>query len=215
MKVLIAPQFNSSMPKLSSVERSEVAHLFSLVSSLSREELLATPLITKLAISEGDLYTLRTTSTRVFCTFDASGDLIFVDVASVREPRLEVPKPIDKEVTLFGPKGNPVAYIATDDENTIYSFDGQPFAYLDGDSIYGFNGEHLGWFEEGIVWDHQGKRVGSTSAACPAFTKFEPFKGFKRFKPFKSFKKYAPYKPYKSFSNSGQELLGFLRQGQQ
>ena len=66
MKVLIAPQFNSSMLKLSAAEQSEVGHLFSLISSLTREELLATPLITKLDISEGDLYTLRTTSTRVF-----------------------------------------------------------------------------------------------------------------------------------------------------
>ena len=64
------------------------------------------------------------------------------------------------EITLFDANGAPVAYIAPDEEWAIYLWNGKPVAYLehDGDafSIYGFNGKHLGWFDEGVVRDHQG-----------------------------------------------------------
>lgn len=214
MRILITPQFNASMLKLSASEQTEVSHMFSLANSLEKEQLLSSPLITKLNSSESDLYTLRTRSTRIFCTFDAAGDLLFVDVSAAKDRWVEENQPVDKETTLFGSKGDPVAYIATDGENTIYSFDGQPLAYLEKGNVYGFNGLHLGWFENGIVWDHNGERVGFTSSNCPSFTKFEPFKGFKRFKPFKSFKQFAPFKPYKKYSNSALSLLTFLKQGQ-
>ena len=214
MKVLITPQFNASMQKLSGPEQTEVVQMFSLASSLEKEQLLSSPLITKLNSSESDLYTLRTRSTRVFCIFDNAGDLLFVDVAAAKDRWVDEIQTAQKEKTLFGHKGDPVAYIATDDENTIYSFDGQPLAYLEKDNIYGFNGLHLGWFEDGIVWNHSGERVGFISSSCPAFTKFEPFKGFKRFKPFKNFRKFAPFKPFKKHSNSSISLLNFLQQGQ-
>jgi len=90
-----------------------------------------------------------------------------------------------EETTLFDPDGNSVAYIAPDDENTIYLWSGKPVAYLEGENIYGFNGKHLGWFEEGIIWDHDGNRVGFIKGTLPVFAKFEPFKAFKQFKPFK------------------------------
>ena len=41
-----------------------------------------------------------------------------------------------EEITLFDPDGNPVAYIAPDDKNTIYLWSGKPVAYLKGEDIY-------------------------------------------------------------------------------
>jgi hypothetical protein len=32
-------------------------------------------------------------------------------------------------------------------------------AYVDEDSVYGFNGKHLGWFRGGAVYDHGGSIV--------------------------------------------------------
>lgn len=207
MRVLITPQFNASMLNLGKNAQQEISQLFALASSMSLEQLIDLPIFTKLESGNGDMYTLRTRSTRVFCTFDSADDLLFLDAKEVRYPSIEAPTPQDSEITLFGPKGDPKAYIATDEENTIYSFDGRPLAYLDQDNIYGFNGHHLGWFEDGIVWDHKGLRTGFTSSTCPAFTKFEPFKGFKRFKPFKNFKRFAPFKPFKSLSQSKTDML--------
>ena len=213
MRVLITPQFNAAMLQIGKNAQHEVSQLFALASSMSREQLIDSPLLTKLEAGGGDVYTLRTRSTRVFCTFDSAEDLLFLDVKEVKYPSIETPPAQESEITLFGSKGDPKAYIARDEDNTIYAFDGRPLAYLDGENIYGFNGQHLGWFEDGIVWDHKGLRIGFTSSKCPAFTKFEPFKGFKRFKPFKSFKRFAPFKPFKSFSTSNVDLLTFLEAG--
>lgn len=212
MKVLITSNFNSAMQSLSKAAQREVSSLYTLVSSLSREELVNSPLLTKLEFTSGDIYTLRTRTVRVFCAFDSEDDLLFLDVKEVKGPTVEsAPQP---EITLFTPRGAPQAYIATDEENTIYSFDGRPLGYIDDQAnVYGFNGRHLGWFEEGKIWDHEGRRVGYTSQTCPAFVQFEPFKGFKRFKPFKAFAQFPPFKPFKSLTNSQIDLLRFLEQG--
>ena len=212
MRVLITPQFNRAMLSLSTDARTEASRLFALVSAISKEQLIKSPLLTKLERGKEDIYTLRTQSVRVFCAFDPAGDLLFLDVSEARSPSASEIGP--DEITLFGRHGEPKAYIATNDENTIYAYDGRPLAYVDENSnVYGFNGQHLGWFEGDIVWDHRGRRIGFTSKACPAFTRFEPFKGFKRFKPFKRLTRIAPFKPLKSLSSSPDDLLVFLEDG--
>ena len=118
-----------------------------------------------------------------------------------------------EEITLFDVEGNPIAYIAPAEENTIYLWSGEPVTYLDGENIYGFNGKHLGWFEEGIIWDHEGNRVGFIKETLPVFPKFEPFKAFKQFKPFKAFKEFTPFKPFKTMNVSNILLSVFLRKG--
>ncbi|MBP2159579.1 MULTISPECIES: 4-fold beta flower protein [Asticcacaulis] len=121
------------------------------------------------------------------------------------------------EISLFNGTGEATAYIAVDDGLTIYTWNGKPVAYLDpvqsgGFNIYGFNGYHLGWFSDGVVWDHNG------DAACSVkerqgTTQFEPFKSFKEFKPFKSFKEFAPYKPTLSNSFGTQPCSLLLARG--
>jgi hypothetical protein len=108
------------------------------------------------------------------------------------------------EVTLFDGSGKATAYIALDDEMTVYLWSGKPVAYLDRDSaggyhVYGFNGKHLGWFVDGVIWDYKGKASCAVEEKLQS-TQFEPFKSFKQFKPFKSFKEFAPFRPF--FSNS-------------
>lgn len=104
----------------------------------------------------------------------------------------------NNEISPFDSSGKPVAYIALDEEMTIYLWGGKPVAYLkrgsDGYDVYGFNGEHLGWFLKGAVWDHDG------AAACAVkemmqSTAYEPYKSYKQYKPYKSYTKYAPYQP--------------------
>ncbi|HCP31946.1 TPA: hypothetical protein DIT45_01645 [Candidatus Acetothermia bacterium] len=52
------------------------------------------------------------------------------------------------EIDFYDHSGSSVAY--TQDGIHIYTFSGEPVAYLDGDSVYSFSGEHLGWFEDGF-----------------------------------------------------------------
>ena len=118
------------------------------------------------------------------------------------------------ELTLFDAQGKPVVYVSPDEEMTIYSWDGRPLAYLDENgNVYGFNGKHLAWFEDDILWDHTGNRCGFTQSTCPVFTNFEPFKSFKQFRPFRAFAEFAPFKPFKSQGNSNRPLLSLLEAG--
>lgn len=93
------------------------------------------------------------------------------------------------DVTLFDKRGKAIAYISTDDDQTIYLFDGEPVAYLihKGETyhIYGFNGKHLGWYEEGVIHDLRGDGVGFVTGAIRMITETEPLKNMKQEKPYK------------------------------
>lgn len=93
----------------------------------------------------------------------------------------------DQEISLFDAGGRATAYIAVDDELTIFLWSGKPVAYLEPSDagefhVYGFNGSHLGWFLQGAVWSHDG------SASCAvkelmSSTEYEPYKSYKEYKP--------------------------------
>lgn len=206
------------MLTLSASMQQEVSTLFSYCNTADKEHIVASPL-TQIASENNDIFTLRGNSVRIFCTFSMEGDeesIVFLDVKSVssyggRKKQTQ----LRGEITLFGSQGEPIAYIEDSSDKTIFTFNGEPTAYIDeANNIYGFNGKHMGWYEDQVIWDHAGNRVGFTKNTCPTFTQFEPFKGFKQFKPFKGFKQLAPFKPMKhmhSLSNIG--LLQFLKAG--
>lgn len=217
MKTLIAHQFNLAMRRLDPAMQEEVKKLFLFSNSADKEHLFASPL-TQIDSPNNDIFTLRGKLVRIFCTFlieENQEAIVFLDVKQVRNfSRGSGYSDLQGEVTLFSAEGDPIAYIDDSDESVIYTFNGEPVAYIkEGNSVYGFNGAHLGWYEDQIVWDHSGCRVGFTKNTCPTFTRFEPFKGFKQFLPFKSFKHFAPFKPIKTTAISNASLLAFLKAG--
>jgi hypothetical protein len=119
------------------------------------------------------------------------------------------------EITLYNSDGEATAYIDTDDEMTIYLWDGKPVAYLDGKSIYGFNGEHLGWFEHGVIWDHDGNCVGFIRGAVSILTRLEPLKGLQELQPLRSLEELEPLEPLHSRLWSDMPLEIFLAEGQE
>ena len=123
----------------------------------------------------------------------------------------------DEEISLFNSKGKPIAYIDTKEDLTIYMWSGKPVAYLsknnDDFDIYGFNGTHLGWYIDGVIYDHKGDAVGFIKGAVNMYTEYEPYKSYKEYKPYKAYKAYAPYRPYLSNSFSNTPLSIFLLGG--
>jgi hypothetical protein len=117
------------------------------------------------------------------------------------------------EITLYNKNGKPVAYIADDNENSIYLWNGNVVAYVYEDKIYGWNGKHLGWFVDGIIYDLNGFIVGFTQEKCPVATWAEPAKSAKYAKP----AKYAPQSPYArpalTMTYSNKDLEEFLKAG--
>ena len=122
-----------------------------------------------------------------------------------------------QEISLFDYDGNATAYISADSQNTIYLWNGTPAAYIyntGGDyHIYGFNGQHLGWFENGIVRDSNGYAVGATKNAYFGVTRVEPVKSVKQVKPVVSVRRVAPVKPVFSMSWSRTPLGVMLTSG--
>ena len=118
------------------------------------------------------------------------------------------------EESLFDILGNPVAYISYDNDNTIYMWDGRPVAYLEPtNTIYGFNGRHLGWFENGRVRNLRGEICGFNKMAADIYTGYEPYKAYKQYRPYRSYKEYVHYKPYFGYTKSNESLSQFLIQG--
>ena len=117
------------------------------------------------------------------------------------------------EVTLYDRSGRPTAYIEMENDHTVYLWDGSPVAYTDGDNVYGFNGRHLGWFEQGILYDRYGQGIGFTSESCPSRVSSESPKGQKKVRPGKSGTATPPMKPVYDPTASDDDLTLFLRQG--
>lgn len=122
-------------------------------------------------------------------------------------------KRVDPEVILCDRVGDPVAWIDRTDEMTIYLWSGKPVAYLSGKSVYGFNGEHLGWYASGSMYDGEGKIVAVTSSAIGAKPNAVPAKGAKGIKPIKAIKKLAPLEPLHKFTWSDLPTDVFLLKG--
>lgn len=103
-----------------------------------------------------------------------------------------------REISLFDSVGEAVAYIDTSDDATICLWPGKPVAYLDDKSIYGFNGMHLGWFDQGVIRDHNGNGVGFIQGGINKLTRLEVLKSLESLKPLKSLKELEPLKPLNS-----------------
>jgi len=100
-----------------------------------------------------------------------------------------------KGLEFYDSRGRAVAYVDEDEDLTIYLWDGKPVAYLDEESVYGFNGKHLGWLKGNAIYDHDGNIAAALPEAFQSSVIAAPAKSFKQFVPFKSFKEFEPFKP--------------------
>lgn len=118
------------------------------------------------------------------------------------------------ERTLYDAQGSPVAYIADDGQRTICLWDGDAVAYIDERlDCYGWNGQYLGWIEDGVLFDAQGQSVGfmKTSHVTSSFS--ESQKRSKIVKHTKFAKSPAVSRPPRREGNSSLALADFLRRG--
>jgi hypothetical protein len=117
------------------------------------------------------------------------------------------------EVTLYDDTGHPIAYIAEGNEQSIYLWSGHAVAYLVEENVYGWNGQHLGWFVSGVLHDLQGFRVGSIGAKCLYGFYGEPGK-YGKYGQYAKYGRYAAYgRPGFSSSYGAQTLEDFLKSG--
>ena len=118
------------------------------------------------------------------------------------------------EKIFYNKNGDAVAYLAMDYEGTIYLWDGLPVAYIyEDEHVYGINGRHLGWFKDGILYNHAGERIGFTFTTCPVSISKPPAKGRKARKDEVRPRWQRPPFPRLSFRFGDQDLADLLKEG--
>lgn len=116
------------------------------------------------------------------------------------------------EINLYDRNGYPVAYIANDEERSIYMWDGHAVCYIYQNKIYGWKGHHIGWFIDNIIYDIHGYRVGFTKETCPHITYTPTIKNIKYIK-YVKYVRHIPYmQPFLKKSYSSLSLSDFLQQ---
>jgi hypothetical protein len=122
-----------------------------------------------------------------------------------------------KEISLFEGNGKPVAYIDTTEDLTIYLWNGRPVAYLEKSGsdieIYGFNGKHLGWLSDGVLFTHDGKAACATEKALATVAQIEPIKPIEQISPIRSIQQLEPIQPVLSNSFGDVSCVDFLSAG--
>jgi hypothetical protein len=111
-------------------------------------------------------------------------------------------------IDFYDRNGNPVVY--TVDGTHIFTFPGEPVAYLHNGSVYSFSGVHLGWLDAGLIRDRTGSVVlftpGARGGPRKPLRKLKPLKGLRRLRPLKALRQLRPLRPLDSRSWS--TLLG-------
>ena len=118
-----------------------------------------------------------------------------------------------QQVSLFDQKGEAVAYIDYNKDATVFLFDGTPAAFLEKNGIVGFNREFLGWYEDGIVYDRNGKVVGCKKEALSMYYKIERMKSIQRLAPIRPMTPIAPMMPIRSSIWNSMLLSDWLLKG--
>lgn len=140
--------------------------------------------------------------------------MIEMNTKSESSPEVKTPGTTDTDdLDFYDSRGRAVAYLAGDSDLTVYLWAGKPVAYLDKENVYGFNGKHLGWLENGAIYDHDGNIVAASANRFKGTVSASSIKGFKQFQPFKSFEQFAPFKPFLTLNWSETPAIAFFLGG--
>lgn len=96
-------------------------------------------------------------------------------------------------------------------EHSIYTWDGEPIAYLVDDKVYTWDGRHVGWFQRGVLYDSDGRRLGLTREASRVGVQGQPGKAGERGKPGKAGRQAPMARPAFAQSDSKHDLVKYLR----
>lgn len=122
-----------------------------------------------------------------------------------------------QQISLFNSGGDPLAYIDYDQQATIYMWDGKPVAFIEQEGndacVIGFNGNFLGWYENGVIYDKKGYAVGARDGAANMITKIEPMKGMQKITPIRPVTPISPLQPIWKIGWGKTSLTAFLSGG--
>ena len=68
-----------------------------------------------------------------------------------------------KRTVFYNKRGMPTVY--SEDGKHIYNYEGKPLCYIHQNSVFNFQGNHLGFFLKGWITDKKGKKIWFTENA--------------------------------------------------
>ena len=99
--------------------------------------------------------------------------------------------------TFYDKSGRPVVYCH--DEVHVYAFSGEPLAYFRTNSVYSFNGSHVGWYLNGWIYDREGFALvfseKSRGGPLRPLKKLKPLRSLRMLRPLKSIRENRPLRP--------------------
>lgn len=123
-------------------------------------------------------------------------------------------KPLSSDdLNFFDSQGRPAVFLDPKNDMTFFLWSGEPVAYLDKENVYGFNGKHLGWLHDGLVYDHNGAIVVAPARAFRVAPPTPSAHGFEQFTPFRAFEEFEPFQPFLKTSWSSTSALVFFAAG--
>ena len=111
---------------------------------------------------------------------------------------------MNENLTIFGRDGEP--FLILHPNGRLVMFNGRNVGFWERDSIFDYGGQHRGWFENGVLRDHNGRCVGFLKGAKDnpspffPFPRISPFPQFPQFEPFRPIVKIKPAKPIKQIT---------------
>lgn len=122
-------------------------------------------------------------------------------------------QPLTDDFAFFDSRGQAAAYFDVSDTVTIYLWPGEAVAYLHDDSVYGFNGSHLGWYHNGLIYDQEGGIVAAPASAFGEPPAPASAKALKGLKPLRGLKELRPLRPLFARSWSRLPAVVFFLRG--
>ncbi len=107
------------------------------------------------------------------------------------------------ELIFFDSHGDAIAYVDEADD-VIYLLSGEPVAILDDESVFAFDGRHVGWFMDGWIRDHHGACVYFTDEATGGPVRpvrsVRPVRGVRQVRPVRGVREVRPIRPTRLMS---------------
>lgn len=115
-------------------------------------------------------------------------------------------------MVFYNKTGNPCCY--SDDYVHIYSYDGEPLGYIQNGKIWNYEGLYLGLFRNNWVIDSDGYFLffteNSTGGPVRPVRKLAPLKSLRQLRPLKSIREIPPIAPVTILSWSDRDLKSFF-----
>jgi len=116
------------------------------------------------------------------------------------------------EITFYDKTGHPKIYLSTENDNSFYTWEGHAVAYVYEDKIFGWKGKHIGWYNDGILYDLNGYRVCSIREKCP-YSVYSEYSKYSKYSRYSRYSRYSPYsKPSFRSSYADTDLIDFITQ---